>query len=335
MEMICHQYRVPHVLIGCLALLALGSTTELGAADQADLAPPTSQTEPPDGEVQERGLPIAPAHGVQPNALAPLLRYTAPTANLTAVANSLGLKRKSLTTVITTGPGLILTQPVEISIAYISPAGSPPSGNRLTQPYQRKFGNRFVYHDPEGEGTPRHLRMDIWLTEPKPEGGHFSYSISWETDLDPLYDVTISPLAFELRSNCDYIGNSEIRFGWAYPDAVSPSARNKFHFTTTKGKTVWIQPFGWTRTELTTAAITSMNLHLPAIVWTEHDPNPGVPFEGLFRFSVVKLPGKTQLFDFALFPDQPYPGPDQIRGSTCIAHLNYKSTYSLRTYPNL
>ena len=330
-----YQQRVRLRLLGCLVLLALGSTGKLGATDQASQTVPPSQAGSPGGGVQERGLPLAPGQMVQPNASAPLMRYAAPTANLTAVANALSMKRKSLTTVITTAPGLLLTQPVEISIAYISPAGPPIGGNRLTQPYQRKFGNRFLYHDPEGEGTPRRLRMDIWLTEPKPEGGHYSYSMSWEADLDPLYDITISPLAFELRSNCDYIGNSEIRFGWAYPDAVSPSARNKFHFSTTKGKTVLIQPFGWARTEVSTAAITSMNLHLPAILWTEHDPNPGVPFEGLFRFSAVKLPGKTQLFDFALFPDQPYPGPDQIRGNTCIARLSYKIAYNLRTYPDL
>lgn len=286
------------------------------------------------GDIEERGVPHAPLSDGPPTTSAPL-QLVGPTENLTKVINSLSFKYKGLTTVITTMPGLQLTQPVEISIAYISPAGTPATGNRLTQPYQRKFGNRFVYNDPEGEGTVRHMRIDAWLTEPKPGGGHYSHSLTWQADLDPVYDITVSPLAFELRSNCDYIGNSEIRFGWAYPDAVSPSARNKFHFTTTKGKTVWIQQFGWTRTELTSAAITSMNLHMPAILWTEHDPNPGVPFEGLFHFSVVKLPRKTQLFDFALFPDQPYPGPDQIRGNTCIARLQYRITYNLRQYPNL
>ncbi|MEO8325320.1 MAG: hypothetical protein ABI618_05685 [Nitrospirota bacterium] len=304
-------------------------------ADDGPTSRPTAEkeTSPPhqEDEVQERGVMQSPLQGLQSGATAPL-QLVGPTENLTKVINALSHRHKSLTTVITTAPGLQLTQPVEISILFSSPWGT---NIRLTQPYQQKFGNRFVYQDPEGEGTLRHLRMDIWLTEPKPEGGHYSYSMTWQADLDPMYDITISPLAFELRSNCDYIGNSEIRFGWAYPDAVSPSARNKFHFTTTKGKTVWIQQFGWTRTELTTVAIMSMNLHMPAILWTEHDPNPGVPFEGLFHFSVVKLPGKTQLFDFALFPDQPYPGPDQIRGNTCIARIQYRITYNLRTYQNL
>jgi hypothetical protein len=45
--------------------------------------------------------------------------------------------------------------------------------------------------------------------------------------------------------------------------------------------------------------------------------------------------GKTQLFDFGLFPGQPYPGPDQIRGNTCIARIQYRITYNLRAYPNL
>ncbi len=64
MEMISHQQRVRHGIIGCLVLLGLISTTEVWTADQADLTAPPSQTEPPDGEVQERGLPLAPAHGV-------------------------------------------------------------------------------------------------------------------------------------------------------------------------------------------------------------------------------------------------------------------------------
>ena len=45
--------------------------------------------------------------------------------------------------------------------------------------------------------------------------------------------------------------------------------------------------------------------------------------------------GKTQLFDFGLFPGQPYPGPDQIRGNTCIARIQYRITCNLRAYPNL
>ncbi len=51
--------------------------------------------------------------------------------------------------------------------------------------------------------------------------------------------------------------------------------------------------------------------------------------------SIARLPGKTQDFQFGLFPGHPYPGPEENRGNTCIARIQYRITYSLRTYPNL
>jgi hypothetical protein len=273
--------------------------------ESLSLASEEGSTEPNKGEIEERGIPLAPlpSTGTAP------LQLVGPTENLTKVINSLRLKHKSLTTIITTAPGLQLTQPVQISILYISPAPPPPGGNRLTQTYQRKFGNRFVYNDPIGEGMLRHLRIDIWLREPKPEGGHYSYSMSWQADLDPVYDITVSPLAFTLVSNCDPtplgIGNnSEIHFRWASPE--THEGWNRFSFTTTAGRTVSIQQFAWTRTELTTAAVASMKLHLPAILWTEHDPQLGTTYN-----------------------DRP------SRGNTCIAKIQYGITYNLRQYPNL
>jgi hypothetical protein len=289
---------------------------------------------PEHGAVQERGITGAPLLGGPPTATAPL-QLVGPTENITKVINSLRLQHKSLTIIITTAPGLQLTQPVEISILYISPAPPPPAGNRITQSYQRKFGNRIIYNDSEWEGTPRHVRMDLWITEPKPEGGRYSYSMTWQADLDPVYDITISPLLFELRSNCDYIGNSEIRFRWAPPEARD--GWNQFSFVATKGLRVWIQQFAWIRTELAASTIAAQKLHLPAILWTEHDPQLGNTFDGrpIWEGKLPALPGKTQVFDFNLFPGQPYPGPNEIRGNTCIAHHQYQITYNLRQYPNL
>ena len=64
-------------------------------------------------------------------------RHQAPTANLTLVANGLRLKYKSLTTLVVAPPNIPVTQPVEISIGYYSPAGS----QRITQSYVRSTGN--------------------------------------------------------------------------------------------------------------------------------------------------------------------------------------------------
>jgi len=295
--------------------------------------PPHKQDTAPaeEGKVEERGVPLP---GVPSTATVPF-QLVGPTENITKVINSMRLKHKSLTIVITTAPGLQLTQPVEISILYISPAPPPPGGNRITQSYQRKFGNRIIYNDAEWEGTPRHVRMDLWITEPKPEGGRYSYSMTWQADLDPVYDITLGPLLFELLSDCDFIGNSEIRFKWAPPDARD--GWNRFSFTTTKGRRIWIQQFAWSRVELTTTTIAAQKLHLPAILWTEHDPQLGTDYDSrpTWEGNLPNLPGRTQLFDFKLWPGKTYPGPNEAHAGVCIAHHQYQLTYNLRQYPNL
>ncbi|MGC3974853.1 MAG: hypothetical protein QM771_10780 [Nitrospira sp.] len=274
------------------SILALTAQLTTGASWLAPVvwgaespAPPTTveqqNASPGSGEIQERAVPITPLLGAPAAAVAPL-QLVGPTENLTKVINSLAHKHKSLTTVITTAPGLQLTQPVEISILFISPYGT---NSRLTQPYQPKFGNRFVYNDPEGDGTLRHLRMDLFFTEPKAGGGHYSYSMTWQADLDPLYDITVSPLTFTLVSDCDTVpligtplGNSEIRFYWAQPDVRD--GWNKLSFNAVRGRPVSINQFAWSRAELSASAAASLNLHLPAIRWKEHDPHLGTEYEG-------------------------------------------------------
>lgn len=317
------------VLVAPAGVATADQTTE-----SVPFAPEQGPPPPDGGETQERGIPLRPLVTPPATGTAPL-QLVGPTENITKVINSLRLKHNSLTIIVTTAPGMQLTQPVEISILYISPAPPPPGGNRLTQAYQRKFGNRIIYNDPEWEGVPRHVRMDLWITEPKPEGGRYSYSMTWHADLDPIYDISISPLVFQLRTNCDYIGNSEIRFRWATPEAHDGWYR--LSFTTTVGRPVSIQQFAWSRTELSTTAINSQKLHLPPILWSEHDPQLGTNYDDRPSWDgkLPPLPGKTHLFDFNLFPGQPFPGPEEIRGNTCIARLQYRITYTLRTYPNL
>ena len=48
------------------------------------------------------------------------ITYTGPTTNITEVANHIQAQAKSLTSFVTVAPGLALTQPVTISIAYLS-----------------------------------------------------------------------------------------------------------------------------------------------------------------------------------------------------------------------
>lgn len=98
----------------------------------------------------------------------------APTLNLASVASAIRYDHKSFSTVLTTPIKLPLSQPVTISIGYV-PSGVAGYGRycqeRVTQPYTPATGNTFLCALPEGDGQPRHLHLDITLSEPKPGGG--------------------------------------------------------------------------------------------------------------------------------------------------------------------
>ena len=115
--------------------------------------------------------PPTPAPGGQP---LPLPNSPAPTLNLAAVANAMRYDYKSLSTVVAVPLGLPLSKPVTISIGYF-PSGVVGYGSRCqqraTQTYTSSTGNTILCALPEGDGQPRHLHLDITLSEPKPGGG--------------------------------------------------------------------------------------------------------------------------------------------------------------------
>jgi hypothetical protein len=253
-------------------------------------------------------------------------RYTAPTANLTAVANALQLRHKSLTTEAFI-PEVQVTQLVEISIGFYSATGH----DRITQTLSvKQFGNRFLYNDPEGDGRPRQIRVDISLRELQPGGQHFSFSRL--VDLDPLYDVAISPLTFTLLENCDLIGDSEIHFFWWPPEECPPSIPCGYdqtklvYFATQTHKNNTINQFAWARSEVSASA----NLQTPDMFFYEDDP--GIHFEPpVSNFTRRNLvPGKTKPFGSILYEGN---GPSRIGG--CMGSIYYTITYTLRWYPNL
>lgn len=342
---------------------APGSSSEVpgGAAGKetsgAEAVPPVVEGEkapPPEaGDVQERAVrrdprtpsetfePVKPAPKVLvPGILAPPEvaprpgtsiaqpdRGVAPTANLSRVAYAMTVRAKSLTTLVTAPPGLAVTQPVEISIGYYSPAGMyPPGFQRITQSYVRGTGNRFLNNDPEGEGKPRRVRMDISLREPNPGGGFYTFAFSLEQDLDPLYDVSVSPLQFSLIDNCDIAGNSEIRFVWWAPDDPSQNPRT-FSFTTRVGRSTTINPFAWAHAEVSARN----NLRqLYFYFWEKDDFHPTSGFRAPAGGIVNNLvPGKTKVVKGNLTDSASSNKQD------CRAYFEYTITYVLRLYPYL
>jgi len=240
----------------------------------------------------------------------------APTPDLLAVANAVQVQHNSLETLVTVARGLTLTRPVKISIAYLSPW---PTGNdRSTQTYVRPFGNRFLHVDPEGDGKPRNLHLDITLSEANPAGGVFSYNVPMDLALEPLYDVAISPLTFRLR-HCNEIPSSlaEIDFYWFSPD--NQQMKETFQLKTNDAHLV--KRFAFKRYEVGASAGLFLPTHWFRTVRTL-DLIPGfgpilVPTDNL-------VPGKP----LVTYWQRDEPAQTE---PTCQADIAYTITYQLRT----
>jgi hypothetical protein len=280
---------------------------------------------PPQAGPAGAGSPlIVPVTPITPGPITIGPRYTGPTANITTVANSLGWYHKSLTTLVTIKAGLNLTRPITISIAYLSPAGyGPDNPERLTETYAVSTGNRFLRLDFEGNGQRRLLHLDITLSEPNPAGGVYSFNVPVDMDLDPLYDVSISPLVFELVRGCSNIGANQIDLNWYPPETITSDTYRTVHFATQDHEIFTINEFRWVRQEVSATA----NFRTPVAWYTEtgihmgFGPRPGVSQQNL-------VPGQTHAS---------FPGLINSSGSTtdCEATLNYTTAYMLRWYPDL
>jgi hypothetical protein len=316
--------RIHHMLIGTGLIFSIFAIA--GAkADETTVSPPPVQEEqspPPEtaptpeaGEVQERGLAPRIPLGAMPQ-----LQRVGPTPSLTAVANGFALRHKSVTTLLIVAPNLPVTETVEISIGYYSPAGT----KRITQSYVRGTGNRFLYNDLEGDGKPRQMRIDISLLEPNPGGQPYTFAFSMHVNLDPLYDVTISPLKFDLISNCDTAGDSEVGLNWCSPHELAPQ---RYNFSTRAGRRNTIGQFAWSRAEVSA----SNNLRRERVANFADIDHPlvggahGFESAGSCGGLTNLVPGKTQTVK----------GNRKAANGSCEAYFEYTITYTLRWYPHL
>jgi hypothetical protein len=281
------------------------------------------------GGAYAAGVPRAPQTTSKPHIVFPLTTrpgrqggsnknaIAAPTPDLSLVASNLEVQEKSLNTLVTVAPGLTLTKPVTISIAYVSPF---PAGNeRRTETYSSTNGNSFLYSDLEGDGKVRKIHMDITLSEPR-AGGVVSFDVPLDFSLDPLYDVEISPLLFTLVRGCANIGANQISVHWYPPDAREVGKYQTVHFATKEQEKFNLREFSWSRSEVSAAA----GLHKVVVWYAETGIHGGFgPIAAQSEENLV--PGKTYRSPVGLINSM---------GSTqdCEATLDYTVTYQLRAF---
>jgi hypothetical protein len=344
-------------LICCLSLLVTGCTTTKktptdsaetvrsdGNITSADGETPAAQSEPPQAAPGGRLASPSPSpqgksSSTSPNLMAPATAltpptvpprpalYVGPTQNITAVANALTWNHKSLTILITITRGLALTHPVTISIAYLSPVPGGPE--RQTQGYAALTGNQFLRGDPEGNGQPRRVHVDITLSEPNPAGGVYNYNVPMDLDLVPLYDVTLGTLQFSLLNDCATVafgGDTHIKLRWMNPLAQ----QNDAEFATRGGKMTVITGFAWNAQEVNASQFLRMPEFgflaystLAADLWHEPYFNPAAPWDTQTHTLLALGPTHTITIRG---------GVKAFNDSYCSAYYEYRITATLRAY---
>lgn len=280
-----------------------------GTGAQEEPAPPAEAT-----DIQERG--IRPGL-VMPGAT---LQITAPTPSLTAIRNAIRVTSKSVSVNLRISAKLPVTVPVEVSVAYLSPAQT----KRLTKTYSPATGLTLLYREAEGDGKPRAMTVDITVRELVPNGQ--SFSISKQFTITPLYQVEISPLRFLMFTQCDTVGKSDITFWWRWPDGQQHEQKFDLGF----GETKMVNLFSWGRREFSAQA----NLTEPVVQFDERDfvPPGGRYVRPIVPSNRFLVPGKTQDYSFILDKHDTGP-PGSSPGSTkCKAQISYRITRTVLTF---
>jgi hypothetical protein len=185
-----------------------------------------------------------------------------PTPNITAVANAITLRSLSLTTQLTVPGGLAVTKPICMTVFYNSYSGSAYL-TALYQAYDPTAGNRFVFNDKEGLGTPRQASLKIQLFEPASGGGcgrvlGTGFDLpEMRVNLDPLYDVTVGAIRVTRLTSCPFWMNQDIKARWFSPDNQPREASFRLAPQTTYS----ISESEWVASEVSASA----NYHVPSL----------------------------------------------------------------------
>jgi hypothetical protein len=290
---------------GTIALIVVGLTGALLVARGHDPVTPRATAD------NVRGPGIPPAPGASQNA-PPDANPGASTPNLKKVANALHLDHKSVTVAVTLPPGLGVTNRVDVSVDFDERGAS----KRITQPYDNMRGNRILADLADNGGARRLAQVVISLSE-----AGVPYAVRSTVDVEPLYDIAVSPLSVYLVNDCDEFGESEPHFYFRLPNGQ----RRDAEIYMSGGETYPIGRFA----QLYREAGQSRNLGFPTFTFNEDDP-----FDGVHQFYSTNpdpnqkplLPGKSQTVNLDM---------TSATDNFCTAKLSYTLTYTLRRYPDL
>jgi hypothetical protein len=224
----------------------------------------------------------------------------APTENLFLIASHLSLRHRSVTTVVSVPAGLAITDPVEISILF--------GTQRITKMYNRAVINKFIFDFDALDGAARRENVTISLRDDTPSGPK-TYAVPLTVDLEPLFDVTISPLGFIALGVCDPTSPADPVLAWV-------DAEGNSHIDVELDGNAGRITTGFAGTWREVGA--SRGLTLPKPTWYERDlpidfgapPEAGPPV----------LPGRTH--HVRTFDD----------GGDCNGQFDYDVTVTLRRY---
>jgi hypothetical protein len=207
----------------------------------------------------------------------------APTVNLFRIASHLVLRHKSVSALVSVTPGLGITNAVEISALF--------STQRVTQNYSADFGNRLTAELGPVDGRTRQVKVEVTLREYAPTGP-ITYVVTWVIDVEPLFDLTISPLSFKALGSCDPVGVADPVIMWSDPEGDS------HHVVFHANSALITDGFAGTWREVGV----SSGLTKPTVGWYENDNPFGASFFPSPSGPPV-LPGKSDHIRLVLSAD--------------------------------
>jgi hypothetical protein len=249
------------------------------------------------------GAQAAPVKATKPTAakIHVIQHYTAPTANLTKLANALAFKQKSITSQITAPAGLNLTKQVKLFITY-----ADRDIEFRSAVYSNAQGNRVIYNFPEIAGLATTGGVTVHLQEQVSSTQVKDFYVQSTPVVEPLYDIRVGPLVFQPGATCNVNG---VSVNWRTPSGGVV----RDHRPLTAGYASAKYFFSTSYTEVGQ----SRGLHFPTITWGKNAPTPPV--------SITNLAFANNGFSYS---------DTQIKatGQNCYARAYYSLNKTLRTY---